>query len=65
MELDYSYKLYKKRLRSINVRIPINEKGEYDLEKQKEIANQHNYLYQTKNKILEELKQLSTATVLM
>lgn len=65
MGLDYSNKLYKTKLRGIEVRIPVNEKGDFDLKKQKEIANHHDQLNQTKNEILQDLEELDESFVII
>jgi len=61
--LNYSYKLYKTKLKGIEVRIPTDEKGEFDLKKQIKIANQHDQFNQKKNEILRDLEELDEAFV--
>ena len=39
--LDYSFKLYKKKLGQMEIRIPLSTDGSFDLSKQKIIANKH------------------------
>lgn len=40
----YDAKLYKKRIEKLKIRIPINEKGEIDLEKQQVLARKYEWL---------------------
>lgn len=63
MGLDYSYKLYKKKLKRIRLRIPVNTDGEFDLPKQKKIAKKHEIIYQLKSEVNQQLSELGMATI--
>jgi hypothetical protein len=61
--LDYSFKLYKKKLRTLSVRIPVDNRGQIDTIKQRQIASQHDLLNKTRNKILAKLRELGNSTI--
>jgi restriction endonuclease S subunit len=57
-------KLYKTELKQeISIEIPINNKGEFDLDKQKEIANKYGKIEQIKNKLKEDYKKIEDIAV--
>jgi len=66
-ELGYGWsnKLGKTKMMTVDVRIPINEKGEFDLAKQKEIATKYEQIHQTKNSITQHLQELAEIVVSM
>jgi len=53
-------KLYKTELKQeISVEIPIDENGEFDLKKQREIAEKYNKIEQIKNKLREDYQKIA------
>lgn len=57
--LNYQFKLYKKKLRTLTARIPINDKGEFDLDKQKAFGEKYEKISQMKDKLTKYLRELS------
>ncbi|WP_372474444.1 N-6 DNA methylase [Capnocytophaga sp. ARDL2] len=55
----YTNKAGKSKIQHIKISIPINSKGEFDLEKQKEIAEKHRKMENIKRSISEELEKIS------
>ncbi|QUC64161.1 restriction endonuclease subunit S [Nitrosopumilus sp. K4] len=64
-KLGYSFtkKLGKINLQSVVVDIPINNTGDYDIDKQEEIAEKYEKLYQMKSKVAQELHKLIDTVV--
>jgi len=57
MRLDYTNKLYKKKLRTVKIRIPVTQDKKFDLQKQKDIAEHYTELYQIQNEINEQAER--------
>lgn len=58
-------RLKKTHIEKINIRIPINKKGEFDLEKQKEIAKKYKLIEQTKTELIKELEKVSSTSIIV
>lgn len=56
---NIGYSRYWKYAKEINISIPINSKGEFDLEKQKEIAEKYRKVEEIKKAISAELEKIS------
>jgi hypothetical protein len=56
-------KLGKARIADINIEIPIEDGGGFDIEKQKEIANKYDKIYEMKNEIVQQLQNIVNAVV--
>lgn len=57
-------KLYKTELKQeISVEIPIDESGEFDLEKQKEIAEKHKKIEEIKTKLKDNYEKMINSKV--
>ena len=52
-------------LDNVKIKMPILENGEYDIEKQKEIALKYNKLYEVKNRICDIVKRLIETEILI
>lgn len=63
--ISWNCKLYKEKLREITIEIPIDENGDFDLSKQKELANQYMYIDKFKDEIIAEMNKLINATILI
>lgn len=57
MRLDYTNKLYKKKLRTVKIRIPVTPDKKFDLQKQKDIAKHYTELHQIQNEINEQAER--------
>lgn len=51
-------------IKDVRVHIPIDSNGEYDIKKQKEIANRYIRLEEAKSKLQEEMKNLSKVDII-
>ncbi len=60
---SWSNKLYKEKLKSIKVKMPINKKGEFDIAKQKEIAHKFDTIHEIKDKITAEFEEIMSNSV--
>lgn len=58
MGLNWTNKLYKKKLSEVKVRIPVDEKGEYDLKRQKKIAEKYENIESIKKQLAENLDSM-------
>jgi hypothetical protein len=66
-KLGYGWtnKLGKTKMIDIKLRIPTNNKGEFDINKQREIAEKYERVYRTKDDIIQHLQSLSKIVVNM
>jgi type I restriction enzyme M protein len=56
--------LYKQELKQeVSVNIPVKENGEFDLEKQKEIAEKYQKILEIKNKMQADYKNVINAKI--
>jgi len=62
---SWSNKLYKEKLRNIYIEIPLDAEGNFDTEKQKEIADKLMYVNELKNEIIEEINSLINTTIIV
>jgi type I restriction enzyme M protein len=61
---SWSRKLYKQELKQeVSVNIPVKENGEFDLEKQKEIAEKYQKILEIKNKMQADYKNVINAKI--
>lgn len=58
LDLHKDNKLYKRKLRELTLKIPIKKNGDFDLEKQKEIAGKYRKIEQIKNKLKEDFEKI-------
>ncbi len=63
MMLSYSNKLYKDKLRQLEIEIPIKENGEFDEKEQCRIADKYALVENTRKILKEELQQVTTSLV--
>lgn len=61
--LSWSNKLYKKKLKEIEVRIPLKEGGVFDLQKQIKLGKKYQKIEEVREKLLNELKEISQVKV--
>jgi hypothetical protein len=61
----WSNKLGKTKMIDITLRIPTDNKGEFDIDKQREMAEKYKRVYLTRNNIIQYLQSLSTVIVSM
>lgn len=59
----WSNKLGKTKMIDIKLRIPTNNKGEFDIDKQREIAGKYERVYRTRDEIIQHLQSLSRIIV--
>jgi len=66
-ELGYAWsnKLGKTKMMTVDVKIPINEKGEFDFAKQREIAAKYEQIHQTRKSVTQHLQELAEIVVNM
>lgn len=64
-KLGYGWenKLGKARIADINIEIPLGDDGSFDIEKQKEIANKYDKIYEMKNEIIQQLQNIVNTVV--
>jgi hypothetical protein len=48
---------------NIEIKIPITQTGEYDLEKQKQVANKYETLYRMQQQIIDYLQELAEVVI--
>jgi len=58
-------RLKKTHIEKISIKIPIKENGEFDLEKQKEIAKKYKLIEQTKTELMKELNKISATSIIV
>jgi len=56
-------RLKKTHIEKISIKIPINKKGEFDLEKQKEIAKKYKIIELIKDELKKELNKVTDTTL--
>lgn len=63
MGLSWTNKLYKQKLRAIQVRIPVQENGAFDSDRQRAISNRLDSGYEAKESILAQLEELGKSVI--
>jgi len=58
LDLHKDNKLYKGKLRELTLKIPIDKNGDFDWDKQKEIADKYNKIELIKNKLKEDYQKI-------
>jgi len=58
-------RLKKTHIEKIKIKIPIDKNGEYDLTKQKEIAEKYKLIEQTKTELIKELAKVSSTSIIV
>ena len=60
---DFSNTVIKSKIKNIKIKVPINFQGQFDLEKQKEIAEKYKQIEEIKEKIIKELEKIENTKI--